>query len=883
MLGKGVEFNQKNILDINKNNLIKQKEDYSSIVKNVNKNQKMHINKNYLVEYFYGMILNYINLEKRNKEILDEEIIYLENEIKNYYKQKINKKFFGGTTKINISTDIQYDCVITYVNYNNENNNIIHYINIQTNNEDLTIDLEKEIIINNKDENQYKINSPNEQLETLLEIIIKKMIYIFCESSDYVVYKHNNPQIINIKPTKSLNKMCIYKSVLSLLIIILSLRRGMNKNIYAKYYNTWFLMDYYYNFLEATNTYKFGNINSNIILTYSPVKYIKENHIFSFDGDCSLNTLMCIKNPDIQKLLIKKKYIVVDKNKLTDKEIKEYEENIMYYIDNMVKVDIEDDYINKIKTYINGYKIFINTIKNVYSEINILLNNDDESIERYIELNNKLKLFVKYHSVIMSILIDCNSDDLEYYINNSKDDANKIKQLSIIIDGCVNLEEINKNEIKKLLPQVLNIYHKYINIINNCEIELFYLNFLISLKIFYYKVEYLFDEKILKCYNHPTFNYNAIKRFCNIDVNKNEIDRFKFMYLNINNSDFYFSRISSPHHCMLIMIEVNNENSNYCICDLNNLNFICVNNNIEPNDEKNINNEYFYNFGRMRYNHNHYYYAKAFKDTGVYIENYTDVEKVCDTLEKRYLKIYNKENNMCLPECYCNFFKNTSDYKKNKLIKILIKLINAEQSNKKINRYQNKYFIYFINYIADDDDELIKAYKKIFTEINIKELIIDRALLILNECSGGKCQECRKYAEVIKNNIRNESKCTVDNMLYYFIDLIYHHILNEKIDENEFYSIICDYNTINWEKLEKYLRTENTHESLINAIKYIINILSKVVRDKKITGGQLQNTINYNSIIKRIIIVILIIIVLIIIVLIVLFIINKYKNNESKV
>lgn len=249
-------------------------------------------------------------------------------------------------------------------------------------------------------------------------------------------------------------------------------------------------------------------------------------------------------------------------------------------------------------------------------------------------------------------------------------------------------------------------------------------------------------------------------------------------------------------------------------------------------------------------------------------------------LWKKNIRRYIIKKVICAyPNVIVIFSKAHLTIKKNKLIKILIKLINDEQSNKKINRYQNKYFIYFINYIDYDNEELIKAYKKLFTEINIKEIIIDHALSILNECSDGKCLECGKYVEVIKNNIRNESKCTVDNMLYYFIDLIYYNILNEKIDENEFYSIICDYNTINWEKLEKYLQTENIHESLINAIKYIIDILSKVVRNKKITGGQLQNTINHISIIKRIIIVILIIIVLIIIVLIVLYIINKYKNN----
>ena len=43
------------------------------------------------------------------------------------------------------------------------------------------------------------------------------------------------------------------------------------------------------------------------------------------------------------------------------------------------------------------------------------------------------------------------------------------------------------------------------------------------------------------------------------------------------------------------------------------------------------------------------------------------------------------------------------------------------------------------------------------------------------------------------------------------------------------------------------------------------------------SGGELTNNINYNNIIKRVLIILLVIVIIIIIVLIVLFIINKYN------
>ena len=59
------------------------------------KNIKSNINNNYtdadsLVEYFHGMLLNYISLEKENNIILDNETIQLEKVIKNYNKDKTN-------------------------------------------------------------------------------------------------------------------------------------------------------------------------------------------------------------------------------------------------------------------------------------------------------------------------------------------------------------------------------------------------------------------------------------------------------------------------------------------------------------------------------------------------------------------------------------------------------------------------------------------------------------------------------------------------------------------------------------------------------------------------------------------------------------------------
>ena len=195
---------------------IKQKE----IIKNqpiINVNNKSYTDAESLVEYFHGMLLSYISVEK-NKGELSEQSIKLINIINDYNKQKLSNKIKinGGDEFLdgyNYDKDIEYNrtykcynnIVINYNYYNdvNNNNNLVHNINIYSefpdneNNEKNDSDFEKELYDlieeDNKNNNDLesdfekefcdlinKINKNNNDLESDIE----KELYDLTEESN---------------------------------------------------------------------------------------------------------------------------------------------------------------------------------------------------------------------------------------------------------------------------------------------------------------------------------------------------------------------------------------------------------------------------------------------------------------------------------------------------------------------------------------------------------------------------------------------------------------------------------------------------------------------------------------------------------------------------
>lgn len=934
------------------------------IKSNINNNN--YTDADSLVEYFHGMLLNYISLEK-NKGKLNDQSIKLMNIINDVNKQKLSNKIKinGGST-----ADYQYDIIIsdkytfyddiniiyTY-QYNEKQNYYEHNINIYSeNNDDSETDLSSDMEIENLDnetndssngmeienndkgfnliidfkkneiyETTQKIKTKNiyesgVNINYLLEKIIEKMINLYNNEFKWSVCVNYNNNDDKEYKRKDKN---IYQSILSLLIVILSFRNDMSKEIYAKYNYKRFLMEIQKNINK--HKYLFAVNNDEIILSYDDVMTkIKignnisyKNKQINFRGDCALNVLTCVKNKDIQEMLIIKKNIIENNN---------YLRNNINYIKTIQKIikkfNCDNDIKNSIMNYIKNFDTFIKKIEynyNLFNNINFVQENtDDVNLDNYNIDFDKLKddseLFITYGSTIFDILMDYNEDN--YLINSIVCETKENnRHIMIVIRNAIeriknniykmelmkNTIKKDKNIIKEHLLELKEIYSEYYNIITNkINTDLFYVNMIISLLLIIYKIDYLFDERIFEIFRHDDIKRYAMRRFSNISSHRNELDRIKFNYIRYNIHDYLFRYVATKDHALLLIMDVNNtnlRNKTYSICDLNDLNFITLNQNLNF-DNVDLKFKEFYYFGETRFTSNYYkILKKEFKN------NKLSIKITTETLNETYTACRNKKDDNMYRYIYC-CFKGLKDMNKN-----FISLMN------------NKNEILKFPYQYEDEKNLSTIIKTtniydyeicLAINVNINNYFKINIYNILNKIFENyykydKIKQCLLLN--IKQNILNDYKCINDNFPYYLIKELYNitkyktkeesnNILNIH-DEFKFYSdnINMGYDAFGTSNTKEYLKYLSNGNKIDKFYTYIYNTLIKYDCDainlgvifEDIDGGEQlkindlsHNDLSHNnSIIKNILIVLLIVIIIIIIVLIVLLIINKYKNNNK--
>ena len=638
-------------------------------------------NTNCLIEYFEGMMLNYISLYENRGENMDKLKSFILNNDNN--DNNTNTKIKGSGGDSNFTKPINNVDIYNYLNTgltNNEDfNNYLNFIdnyngriyitlinnlindayiiriftsdeNTKKNDISLKINLQNNKIIDNHNGIYNEIYIGNEDdiygnnlfITLLLEKILNKFLNYNCQkrygtngltNAGFLLYKKKLNDEMELEELNKIAKESIVNielkeakiiidSTISLLIIILTLRNNINKDIYIKY-NYKYLLSSIYNSLFENSPFVFSGNNRNI-LTYRN----KDNRI-SFGGDCALNTLLCVKKPELRELLMRKmNYVINNNNNITENydEYKTKLQNILIQLNN----DKTNVLISELSKYINDYKVFINKIDhttnesyelnrelNKYINYMSIISDDNKKNEMFYQIYKELKengaklpndfnfsrinelirnkyqvncdyilknieetcrLYNKFAYVFINNVMDINiSDDI---INKIVENNEKIKD---VYDKFVNNNEIDLNDIisfKEMIDFMGD--YKYYNI--------FYINLLISLTLVKEKIDYIFDDEIIDILKYSNDRSNFIKCFKNICGNRNELgiifptcDKYynekKYKY---ENYLFKFVSVEGAEHAVLSIIHVKSPgkypnvpaNCDIYIYDLNEL-YIC--------------------------------------------------------------------------------------------------------------------------------------------------------------------------------------------------------------------------------------------------------------------------------------------------------------------
>ena len=850
---------------------------------------------NYLIEYFEGIILNYISLYERQGKRMDK----LKNFILNHNK---NIKFKGGNEdnkyikdndtykEYKKDEDIKYEDILPILKYKWDHINIeidIDYrstydIHIKHNNEesnkiDLIIDLQHNTIIDNI-QKSYNNNlcDPTKNITFILSQITERLIESIynnvCDDISLCICdgkKNDDGKKNVIEEYDDCDNNAIFKGIISLLIMILTLKNNTDENIYKKY-NTAFLLSSIYEkighytgereFDYNKSFYRF-NVNNKNLLTYN-----EKNHLISFDGDCALNVLMTVKNEDIRELF-------VDKISLSQKKsINEGKKKSEYYVDKINEIFKElqvtetfVDYVNEIKDFVEEYTDLMNFIDNDFSNFK-----NDLTNKKYTDLDEKYrKNFGYICGVYLEFIYIIRNNLLDY--NFEEDKNNKIDKMLFKLDmKTEKLAETYKNENTTKDYNITS--HEFVKIIDiiikyKDSFNIFYINLLISLLLIKHKINYMFDTNIMKILKHSENKMDIIKCFRHVCYNENEYGFGLPAYQKGDGDDKYlfkFGGIRNMGHAVLFII------------------------NIDKNNNKKV---YLYDIDDLIM-----YYTKKYDRTSYGKKKFLTSEEyyIYNTLPRWFFQKY-------------NFTLFSPGYMS---LEIIISLNNIASNNdivkslNKINIFNEKGYIDFkkihtLKYDECNEDSFNSVY------YNYKKLIFKQ---LLDYCNNSKNEYIQSQSsnndfiytinfidKYISENIINYENNT-RNLLYKIIDCLvqckYKFLLSKgnNINLNEEYKTILKNMTNTYSiatgKIGEYLdfiSDSNRHDELVNLI---INIIRKIrVWTKNINivnGGNDVNTNSYNSIIKKVLIILLIIVIIIIIVLIVLYIINKYKNNNLK-
>ena len=764
----------------------------------------------------------------------------------------------------------KYIIIIKHDIDGNDDNNKIHLI----------INLSDNIIIDIISKTcSYNIYNNTNNINIQLSNIIKRLI--FCEyyyiNVDVNLYENGYHQYTDNKfETMS-------KGIISLLIIILTLRNDASKEIYEKYNTAFLLSGICNNSLMIRNSNKnnksiielFTGNNQNL-LTYACGMF---SDIFKFDGDCSLNILTCIKVPEIRELFVDK--ITLSQNKQNDfpKDSNYYFNKIIDVLDQMSVLEDINDYCELIKNYVKDYYNFTNFII-------------DRDYEKFIEINdlpkgpNTLQYIQEYYKEYIRVF---KNNLLDYNIIN--EEMNKINDNinNYYMALKKSFEKKDERKVIKKMDILMNYIKKYEKSLN-----IFYINVLISLLLVKHKINYLFDNNIIDVFKYSEDNKKFVRCFRNVGWNDNELDFYFPKYQKGNSENdkylFMYSALRDQDHAILSIININKTGEKHIyMYDLNNLimygsdnlQLRFYNNNNNSNDYftynirnniskwnnlnvlNNIGKSYRNNFIKIKF-YNIYGIFYDERNNGLIIDKNRDLLKEC---------IKNSLNKI-------NIYYVFENYKLN-LFKLLS--FNYQDYN-----YDNFNFHKYIKKeLFSDLIECCNSLIHVYNQHNIKNNF-------LNMYSY--------FKDFIETKIINNEECDFRNLLFKFIKCLidssliiyFNQLSKEKLIDNldDKYKKLNIYMDDNYsfENNIEYVKSLNLTDIYFNNeefIKYIIKILDTIKfnhKKLKFEGGNKINNISFNnSILKKILIILLIIVIIIIIILIVLFIINKYKNNKLKV
>ena len=244
-------------------------------------------------------------------------------EYENYIYANINQQIFQRRELIIQLNQLLNQCYLGFIKHTVQNFNqrfntlginpiINSHINI-SNIYDLEIDLRSDHIVDHCNKiysDHIETNIDQSNITELLKKVIERLIdFDYNEYTNGIWldnYVNNNIRpvpIIDIEKTR----ITIYKSITSLLIMILTIRNNMDKNIYKMYNSSYLLAaTCKYMFLKnmSPDDYAdvFGGNNVNL-LTY--IEYSMRG-VIGFYGDCALNVLTCARNRDLRELFVHK-------------------------------------------------------------------------------------------------------------------------------------------------------------------------------------------------------------------------------------------------------------------------------------------------------------------------------------------------------------------------------------------------------------------------------------------------------------------------------------------------------------------------------------------------------------------------------------------------
>ncbi len=497
---------------------------------------------------------------------------------------------------------------------------------------DLEIDLQHNYIADhcNKIFNDNIEDTTHQNYITeLLEKVIKRLIDL--DYNEYTngiwldAYSSNN----NIQPVPIIyienTRITLYKSITSLLIMILTIRRNMDKNIYKTYNSSYLLAaTCKYMFLknmspdDYADVFGGGNVN---LLTYIEHTI---GGVIGFYGDCVLNVLTCVRNRDLRELFVHK--IKYSENQFINplhnpqqhnpqnQNLLQLQYNIQipnlytnhnniinfnlvqdHYIDlinnelndnNMLPVFNECNFKGFIQNFVNEYHNFVNYIITNSQEIHqyaVNIRNSNTFNNNNLNNNYNLMNFIRANSNFQNVQFNnidfeniyewykkfysvLRNNLLDYRLGD--DDLNFILFLrNDLFNSLVNLPnnrvDFNNNNNRNKLILLMDTI---LNTSGNSYI-IFYINVLISLRLIRYKIDYLFDDDIMDILKHSNKRI-TFKCFRNLGNNRNELElifpQCHEPIINNNNNERYLfinTCLDDEAHAVLTIIKINRNNN----------------------------------------------------------------------------------------------------------------------------------------------------------------------------------------------------------------------------------------------------------------------------------------------------------------------------------